>query len=838
VIVRRNDLLFVIRTSEPSLLRTAFVNGAHLAVLSGFALAEPLLDILGRNPEFFAIRRSTSTQIVLFALFVVLVPPAALLLVELLVGLASRSAAKVLHLAFVAGLVAVLLLHAFTQDTTLSGAGALVLAAAVGVAGALLYAQAGVVRSFLTVLVPAPLIFLGLFISSSGISKLVFTKTPHVKVSYVRSRTPVVLIVFDEFSPVSLMDRRQRIDARRYPNFAALARTSTWYRSATTVQWLTEVATPAILTGILPPPNKKLLPIYADHPKNIFTLFGRSYRVRAVESLTHMCPASICKPVKGVAPPQAVQDTTGSLANDAGVVYLHLVLPQPYSERIPAIDDSWGNFGQKEARETPARTTNTLRPCARNVCRFTSAIGAGGRPTLYVLHALLPHVPYLYLPSGRRYGVETPVLQGIAGGIWRQDWPALQSYQRYLLQVGYTDRALGLITRRLRAAGIYDRALVVVVADHGVSFRHLEPRRRPTARNLQDIAFVPLFVKLPHQRRGRIDDGFARTIDVLPTIARLLHVRIPWHVDGRPLVGRRLARDATVSLELGGGKYATGRLSALRVLRTQALAQQLAMFGRSAADLYRIGPHRELLGRAVSDLAVRPSRSASFSLTGQALLDAVDSGSDLLPTWIQGRLTGGSGEDEDLAIAVNGRIAAVTRSYEENGGTRFAAMVPEGALHGGRNDISVLVVHEEGPLEELRGSTVGAVLRRQGGHEVVAFSSGKVYAVSRSGLLGRVQASAGETFAFSGWAADPDRNEPNVLKVFVDGKQAFSSPFRLVRPQRTLGQAKRNSRYVFKFELPRSLLPKPRSGHRVRVFVFRYGKASELSYAASYPWST
>ena len=77
-----------------------------------------------------------------------------------------------------------------------------------------------------------------------------------------------------------------------------------------------------------------------------------------------------------------------------------------------------------------------------------------------------------------------------------------------------------------------------------------------------------------------------------------------------------------------------------------------------------------------------------------------------------------------------------------------------------------------------------------------------------------------------------------MLKVFSDGKEVFSSPFRLIRPQRTLGQAKRNSRYVFRFELPRSLLPAAKSGHRVRVVVFRYGEASELTYAASYPWRT
>ena len=89
------------RAEPPSFARTAVVRGAQLAVLSGFALAEPLLDILGKNPEFFSVRRSTSTQIVLFALAVTLIPPLALLAVELLVRVFNRPAADVLHLVFV-----------------------------------------------------------------------------------------------------------------------------------------------------------------------------------------------------------------------------------------------------------------------------------------------------------------------------------------------------------------------------------------------------------------------------------------------------------------------------------------------------------------------------------------------------------------------------------------------------------------------------------------------------------------------------------------------------------------------------------------------------------------
>ncbi|HLB83899.1 MAG TPA: hypothetical protein VJK00_04150, partial [Steroidobacteraceae bacterium] len=66
------------------------VRGAQLLAVSGFALAQPLFDILGKNAEFFAVRGSTPSDIVLFALAVTFVPTAALLLSEVAVGLVSE----------------------------------------------------------------------------------------------------------------------------------------------------------------------------------------------------------------------------------------------------------------------------------------------------------------------------------------------------------------------------------------------------------------------------------------------------------------------------------------------------------------------------------------------------------------------------------------------------------------------------------------------------------------------------------------------------------------------------------------------------------------------------
>ena len=100
------------------------------------------------------------------------------------------------------------------------------------------------------------------------------------------------MLVFDEFDANLLMNRRHRIDATRYPNLAALARDSTWYPNATTVNSQTTLAVPALLSGRRPTPD--LLPIPADYPNNLFTLLADSHDVHATETATEICPERLC----------------------------------------------------------------------------------------------------------------------------------------------------------------------------------------------------------------------------------------------------------------------------------------------------------------------------------------------------------------------------------------------------------------------------------------------------------------------------------------------------------------------------------------------------------------
>ncbi|MEP6976727.1 MAG: sulfatase-like hydrolase/transferase [Thermoleophilia bacterium] len=820
--------------------REALTNGIHLAVLSALALAQPVFDILGRNPTFFAVRDSSSTEIVLFAVALAVLPPIVLVLVELAVAAVSRGFARALHFIFLGALVALLALAVITKVDALTGSAALVVALAAGTGAALVYARTQAARSFLTVLAPAPLLFLALFLFQSPVSKLVFVDTPEVQAVTVSARTPVVLIVFDEFSTVGLMNQRQRIDAARFPNFGSLAADSTWFRNATTKYWLSEVAVPSLLTGRLPVPGR--LPVFSEYPRNVFTLLGGSYRVVAIETLTRLCPPTICRQARASQAGAQATGAYGSLASDVGIVYLHLLLPAPYASRLPHIDDSWGDFGAREDRAQTVGPSGTIEPCARNVCRFTNSITADRGPTFYFLHSLLPHVPYLYLPSGRRYAIDARVLRGMERGVWKQSWPSLQSYQRYLLQVAYTDRALGNIVRRLRSTGLYKNALVIVTADHGVSFRLEEPRRRPTPGNLDDIAFVPLFVKLPGQTRGRILDSPVSTIDVVPSIARVVGISVPWRLDGRPVVGRRLPTDGTVSVLAQEGRWITAPLAELRAQRARTLERQLAVFGSgSLSALYRIGPHHRLVGRTVAGLRVRPSVDGTDELDGRMLLGAVDRDSDLLPSYIEGKIKGSVTRDQALAVAVNGRIAATTRTFVENGEMRFSASVPENALHAGENAVAVYAVRGNEPrlvLEQLRDSDRGFTLEERDGREVIE-SAGRTLAIRPGALRGTVRVASKSTgFAFTGNAKHVKARRPiHTLVVFVEGRGVYWGRSEDLRPHHILGQA-REREDAFVFELPRSLLPPRGRDNEVRVFAVRLGIASELRYVGEWFWAT
>ena len=626
----------------------------------------------------------------LFALVVTLVPPA---LLTLLVWLADKAGfGEALQLVFV-GLLAAAILLPPIGDLLGGSAIAVPVALLVGAGLATLYARAAPVRSFISVLSPAPLLFLVLFLFISPVSELVLPEGGAEAVAGESgSKTPVVMVVFDELPATSLMDARGRIDASRYPAFASLAQDATWYRTATTVAGRTTEAVPAMLTGRKP--REGDLPIAADHPQSLFTLLSRSHRFHVVEPITDVCPTDLCAEDR-----PGMADRLTSLAKDLRVVSLHLLLPDDLDEELPPIDRDWQGFeneaiGPRANREQRRRFIEEVFERIGNddpPARFEETIKAigepGSRPPLVFLHTSIPHIPWHFTPEGKRY--ETGVsLPGVIDGTWvGPQWLADQGFQRHLLQTEYTDKLLGDLLGRMRETGLYDRALLVVLADHGVSFKAGDRRRRPTPTNVHDVANVPLLIKLPGQEEGGIEDTAVRTIDVLPTIAKELGLELREPVDGVPVDERDADPgneiDVPDSWELG----TTADFGTILRQRRERLRDERSLLEPAGYDAWRMGPRPDLIGRRAR---ATEAGDGTVELEDPGQFGDVDLDAALLPIWVSGSVTalpGGS----DLAIVVNGRVAATTKVDRGH----FGALVPPGVLLAGSNRVEVLEIDGE-----------------------------------------------------------------------------------------------------------------------------------------------
>ena len=822
--------------------RTVALRGLHLLVLSSFGVAQPLFDILGDTPEFFVVRGSTTWDIVAFGLGAVLLPPALLLALEVLPGLAHRRAGDLLHTVFVALLLALVAMQALKRLESLPADAVVAGAILLGAGGALAYARRAGLRSVLTILGPAPLLFLALFLIDSPLDKLSLASDAQAGAPpAISSRAPVVLLVFDELPVASLMDGEQQVDRRRLPNFGALADDSTFFRNATTVHEHTTEAVPAILTGRDPKPGA--VPLLSDHPDNVFTYLGGSYAMNVFEPVTQLCPSDLCPRTR-----ESFASRMASLGEDLGIVYLHVLLPEGHTETLPSVTETWQDFGEThEATEAGAKPLaiqdegDIDHAVGRELWRdqrfqfegYVQSIQASTEPTFFFLHAMLPHSPWRFLPSGRQYG-DSLGIDGIADDRWGTDEVLVtQGLQRHLLQVGFVDRLLGRLVTRLKNEGIYDDALVIVTADHGVSFRPGDRRRGVTPTNIQDIATVPLLVKLPGQDEARTVDRTVRTVDIVPTIADVLDTPLPYEAEGLSLFDPENDGE-TVSVGQRSGEAVSAEPDDVARGRAERAASTARLF---ATDLFSVGPNRALLGRPVEAFDLSEAEGLSATVDGEALLRAVDLETALSPSHLTGRLSGERAEAGiDLALAVNGRIAAVTRSFSSAGDVKFSSFAPESAFRQGANDVEVYAVAEGGrALERLGGVGAEASYRLAGGSLEGPDGSIPVVAGALEGAVEDWFFEA-DTVRFGGWAGDvEERRAAETVLVFAGDELLYSGAPSVGRAD----LAKRHpglGRSGFVVELPRGRVGDDGSEAALRFFAVRDGQASELVYAKGFPW--
>ncbi len=674
----------------------------HIVGLCSIAVIQPILDALARNSSY---RWEADLQwpelVGLIALLVVGLPATAFAADRLASRISSRLRgfgrdSVIICLVFMAALSLLrpLLTQPVLQESSLVWFATCVIA--IGLAGLTIavYQRRPWFRHWLSLTAWGAVLFPAAFAVQlwQSTSTTVHSESPIT----VQNPAPVVMVVFDEFSGLTLMNDQLEFDAQRFPNMAELGQTSTWYRNATSVHARTQMAVPAILTGRFP--ERDCDPEAANYPGNLFEIIASTgaYDLVACEVYSRLYPRSAkWRPLERPAGQRFVR-----LIHTLAAVYPQLLFPRDLGLDLISVPRTW--YGLRDASDGTEQTTGRMNlnnlPRHAQLDHFLKCIYPSERPRFYFLHVLLPHYPWCYLPSGQHYLADgdAPLVPetavGELGESWRDDAADVARWEhRYRLQVGFVDRFLGQLQNRMKEQGIWDSSLLIVTADHGVSFRPGHSRRIPDAETLPDLLSVPLFVKRPGQSRGEQVDRNVETIDVFPTVLDALKIAPQGPVDGSSLLGETSRPRKTFFYQ-----------ETMTVVepdfpaKKKAIQRQQSLFGSEPLSALpaAMSARPSWRGRLVSDFVVHDYEASTLEIGNHQI------SRDRLPLWFSKALIEGTISASDLpesvneiAIAVDGRIIEVSRLMPVGfGKLGFSILLPESCMLKDGRQITLFLV--------------------------------------------------------------------------------------------------------------------------------------------------
>ena len=360
----------------------------------------------------------------------------------------------------------------------------------------------------------------------------------------------VLFIVLDEAPLFPLLKTDGTINRERYPGFASLADHSTWYRNAMTTAQRTTEAVPAILTGKWP--TFKNYPYFKDHPKNLFTLLREEKKLNVYQAITNLCPKNVC-------------------AN------------------------------------APSRDDKKILMQVREMKTAISRAATATTPTLNFAHVLLPHRPWSLVPDLRFMSnvLEFPDPRSEFLVDRRRD-----NYQSMLRQYVATDVLIGDLVSTMKASSNWDNTMIVVTADHGITFEPGKSYRDTidvkSPGTMEDIFRVPLFIKYPRQTTSSVSDCPASSVDLLPTVLAASSQRSGTKTDGSDLASscpQRARR--TVRWPAGSFQLSTTFPSLMKRVKYY---DKWIDADSDVDGIYRSGLSGSLLGTSVP---VTPTRATS-----------------------------------------------------------------------------------------------------------------------------------------------------------------------------------------------------------------------------------
>ena len=297
----------------------------------------------------------------------------------------------------------------------------------------------------------------------------------------------IYLFVFDELS-LDALAPNGRLNDSLFPNVAAFAKDSTWYRNATTNHWSTVDSIPSMLTGQLEP---------GENTSTIFDLLPE-YRTKFVSS-----EVEVENWVLREANHRGVEEVRGKsyfLSHNPGQVLDYVAGRLLGYVRLPA--------GENVVLDDPAYHVTFEQQFQYCVDSIDSR-----KPVFLFWHPSIPHSPFLYKTDGRPHG-QTLNYFPFKQKYVPSDFESI--FALYKLQIQYADAIFGKILEKMKERGIYEKSIIVFTSDHGLRvwgdlFSHGTL-----------ISRIPFLIKVPDSNPTIVDTDF-QLMDLVPTLLQSLN---------------------------------------------------------------------------------------------------------------------------------------------------------------------------------------------------------------------------------------------------------------------------------------------------------------------------
>ena len=645
--------------------------------LCGFAVAQPVYNLLLNTPVFLLARQNTMADVWALAVVISVLGPAVLTLPSWLAWRRWPVFAS-LWCWFISGCLASLFVAQLLQGQ-LGGHLLLFigLTTAIGFSASwlLLFSRWQILTS---VLAGLAVIFPAWFLFFSTVAEQHDSVAGEAleRLDAGETLPDIVFVILDELPLATLLDDNKQIDNVVFPGFARLQSMSNWYYNTITVSDGTVDAVPAILTGRYPQEVAPELTVAAQ-PVNLFTILGQLYQHNAAETVTRLCPQELC-PRSG----PGMYSRFKALLMDLSAIYLHLVVPDRWISKLPNVSNNWSGFFAERQVFFPdgwlkhaGEQTEIDRPAYFR--RFIDSIQKNDRPVLNFMHILFPHEPLAYFPNGENYGLQW--VRGQTKEHWGKiEWGLISGKQRHYLQTQYADVLLNGLLDHLQHQDLLNDSMIVVVADHGINFALDDARRALSDTNSAAMLRIPMFIKFPGQTDGKRIDDPAMTVDILPTLLNALGVSSEsLKIDGIDLESTEANRPRS--------RVASSYLQReLKVLDETSLdITYLVQENRTQLKLddpngmlWQIGPFDEYRGQAMETLCEKLSASIKVHFDGFNELPNADP-QKTVHSFVSGAFAGDnvSPASKPFLITSNGLIVASGHTWLFNDRWLFFALV-------------------------------------------------------------------------------------------------------------------------------------------------------------------